>query len=402
MDTIMVFGHMKVRLFQRNDQPSNNWFMRCSVEGKQFRRSLKTCVLEEARKAVAGQMVDLLAKQKVGQKVFGTALEEFRKEYLLELQRRVERGDLSRLTLKKVNRYLERGMEFIRSQGVLKSAAVDAVDREVWGGYADWRLKDTKMRLDVINQELVTIRAGFEWAKKKGWCTDRNIPKWDFKPEKQQATRVKLTPQEFNRARRLIRRWVSAAKDKRIQKLREMVMTVFETIAAAGLRSGECLKLTRKDIQVGRDELILTVRDVTSKVRKSRQVPLLHSTTVFLRNWLQMRPDLKPDDLVFALGDANDASVAFYRQYTQLRKDVFESEGLGHVDVYHARHQAITNWLMAGESVHLVAKLAGTSVAQIEKTYSGVIDVTIGREFAKRKLLYKDDGSFEIIERDTE
>jgi len=122
---------------------------------------------------------------------------------------------------------------------------------------------------------------------------------------------------------------------------------------------------------------------------------------VWLRDWLRSRGDsLQPDDLVFALGDSKDASIAFYRQFQNLRRDVLKPEGLEKVDAYHARHQWITERLQAGESIHLVAKLAGTSTAQIEKSYSGVIDLVIGREFAKKKLKRNEDGSFEVIKRE--
>jgi integrase len=398
----MVFGEHRVRLFQRNDQPSNYWFMRVSFEGKQFRRSLKTCVLEEAKKAVNGHMVDVLAKQKAGQKVFGTTLKDFRDAYLLFLQTRQERGELSALTLRNLIRHVSLGMDFLRSEDHPGSMAMDRVDGKLWQQYADCRLKTVKKRRDGIHQELVSIRAGFEWARRQGWCTDKNIPNWELKLEKTQATRDKLTHRQFYRALQLMREWVVTVKGK-ARLRRELVHVAFRTIANSGLRTGECLKLTMRDIQVGNSEIILTIRDTTTKVRKSRQVPILHSGGAYLRGWLHRIGDRKPNDLVFVVGKSKDASIMFYRQFNNFKKSILKPVGLEQLDPYHARHQWISERLESGESIHLVAKLAGISTTQIEKTYSGVIDLVIGREFAKKKLHYNEaDGSVQVIKRDTE
>ena len=397
----MVFDEHRVRLFKRNDQPSNHWFMRVAVEGRQFRRSLKTCVLEEAKKACHKIMLkEVLAKEVAGIKVFSKSLKEVRDAYLLDIQNRQSRGELSSETVRYINARVDRALEFLKSEAIPSTRPVDGVDGKTWQRYIDYRLKMVKMRRDVIHQELVNIKAMFVWAKKKCLCSEWNIPSWELVLEKQQATREKLTHLEFTKAVQLMRTWANSAQGSR-RMLREMVLTVFQTIANSGLRTGECLKLTRGDIQVMHNEIILTIRDTTTKVRKRRQVPILHSGGVWLRDWLRSRGDtLQPNDLVFALGDSKDASIAFYRQFQNLRRDVLKPEGLEKVDAYHARHQWITERLQAGESIHLVAKLAGTSTAQIEKSYSGVIDLVIGREFAKKKLKRNEDGSFEVINRE--
>ena len=180
-----------------------------------------------------------------------------------------------------------------------------------------------------------------------------------------------------------------------------MVLTVFMTIFNSGLRTSECLLLRRKDINVvsGR-EIIITVRAETSKVRKTRQVPVMHSGGLWLRDWLRQR-ELKPDDLVFAVAKRG-AHNSFYRGFKQFRETILKPEGLEDADPYHARHQWCTDRLMSGESIHLVAKLAGSSTTEIERTYSNVIDLNIGREFGKKKLRFNEDGTIEVIKREDE
>jgi site-specific recombinase XerD len=400
MDTILVFGNYKVRLFQRADQPSNYWFMRVRVENRPYRRTLKTCVLELARERATQEMIDILAKQKAGQKIFATTVKQFRDAYHLDQQSKATRREKSALTIKNNTIRIDKGLEFLKDEGIPSTRALDTIEGKFWQKYIDWRLKQNPdLRRDTLDGELVTIRSAFEWAKKKTWCTDWNIPQWELEVETQQATRDKIAPKDFMHAKQLIRQWVSSAKPGVKTLRRELVRTVFETISYAGFRTGELLKLRYKDIDFSPKEIIITVQDETTKVRKTRQVALLHSAARPLIHWLELRGDnLKPDDLVFLISKGKEASRLFYKQFAACRKAVLAPAGLADLECYHARHYCITNWLLAGNSIHLVAKLAGTSVAQIEKTYSGVIEIAIAREFAKRKLIHKSNGSYEITD----
>lgn len=399
---ILVFGQFKVRLFQRNDQPSNYWFMRTQIEGKPYKRSLKTAHLQTARDNASQEMIEVLAKMKAGLKVFSKSLKDAKDAYLLDQEERVIRDKRSKFTVKKIRHRIDRAFAFLKDKDMAPTTPIDTIPGAFWQGYIDWRLKPMPdIRRDGIHDELTSIRAWIEWVQGKGWCSASNIPKWELELEKQQATRTKIAPADFNRARQLMYDWTCAAADKNslAQEKREMLFTVFMTISCGAFRTGEILQVRRKDIQVSDNEIIVTVQDGTSKVRKTRQVPLLHEGTVCLQSYLEARPKMKPDALVFSLRDAKNPSKMFYREFSALRKEVLIPAGLGHLDAYHGRHHCITTWLLAGHSIHLVAKLAGTSVSQIERTYSGVIELAIGREFAKHRLDYKEDGSFEVVKR---
>src|SRR5262249_23677257 len=148
--------------------------------------------------------------------------------------------------------------------------------------------------------------------------------------------------------------------------------TVFETITLGGFRTGEILQLKLKDVETQGEELIVTVQPETSKVRKTRQVPLLHSAAKYLGEWIQAHPNLTPDDYVFKTDKRmKNPRKNFYKQFGLLRKEVLIPAGLGDLEAYHGRHHRITTWLYMGHSVHDIHKLTGTSIAEIEKTYSG-------------------------------
>lgn len=400
---VLVFGPHKVRLFQRNDQPSNYWFMRVQLEGKPFKRSLKTAHLESARDAATQVMIEALSKIKAGQKVFSVTVSDARRAYLLNEQERVAREDRSTYTVKNVVQRIDRAIAFLRDQGITPSASIDSIQGNFWQQYIEWRLKPTPdLRRDGINSELTTIRAWFEWCQKQGWCAASHIPQWELTVEKTQASLVKVPAANFIRARQLMYDWMVAASDtgNPIEcENRETIFTVFMTISCGAFRTGEILQVRRKDIQMAGDEIIVTVQDNTSKVRKARQVPLLHEGVICLRSYLNSRPKMKPDERVFVMRGAKEPRNLFYKAFSKLRKNVLIPAGLGDIEPYHARHFAITNWLLMGNSIHLVGRLAGTSVKQIEATYSNVIELSIGREFAQKYLVYKEDGSHEIVKR---
>jgi hypothetical protein len=76
-----------------------------------------------------------------------------------------------------------------------------------------------------------------------------------------------------------------------------------------------------------------------------------------------------------------------------LRESLKEFE-LDWIDLYHCRHWYITERLLAGESIHLVAKAVGTSVSEIEKTYSNVLTEQITEKFSETIVEFDDDGHF--------
>jgi hypothetical protein len=66
-------------------------------------------------------------------------------------------------------------------------------------------------------------------------------------------------------------------------------------------------------------------------------------------------------------------------------------------DLYHLRHWWITTRLLAEESISLVALAAGTSVKEIEATYSHVTTELLTKRLNEKKLAWKRDGSYEVV-----
>lgn len=411
---ILVFGQYKVRLFQRNDQENANWRMQVQIEGKPWKPSLGTAHLETAKQVATDKMIDVLAKIKSGQKVHSTSIKDARDAYLVDQRESEVRDNRSKFTVKKVGQRVDRAVQFLKDKGTPFTASVDSVNGKFWQQYVNWRLAPMpNIRRDGIVDELVTIRAWFEWCQAKGWCSASNLPQWELKKEKEQAKRKKIPADQIKKARGLLVQWVNATEPGFERRKRKMVNAIFQTMLNGAFRTGEIRQVQYKDVNVIDSEIVVTIQSETSKVRKTREIVLVGDEGIWLRDWLAHRSDWAADDLVF---DTRFKPVdktrpnwrqklianikqTFERAYTDFRTDFLTPAGLSDIEPYHARHYCITKWILQREEIHWIAKYSGTSVAQIEKTYSGVLAVLMGREFAKKRVVHKDDGSFEVVTR---
>jgi len=66
-------------------------------------------------------------------------------------------------------------------------------------------------------------------------------------------------------------------------------------------------------------------------------------------------------------------------------------------DLYHCRHVWVTHRIHAGEQLYKIAQAAGTSTKEIESTYSHVLTEVTTKEFNKKKVIPRPDGSHEVI-----
>ena len=226
----------------------------------------------------------------------------------------------------------------------------------------------------------------FLYAKKEKLCTERSLPHWDFVIEKEAPARRRMTQRNYTDVTNAIRSWVKEAKNEKDLYHRRVLQSICLLISNSGMRSGEVFGLRNRDVDVRATtaECVLTIRPETSKVRKGRRITLSASSggrakdtrrINYLIRWIdeyQRHPN--PNDFVFSGFDKGSISArdTYYHAYKQLRKKLAEIE-LDWFDTYHCRHFWITNRLLAEEPIHLVAKAAGTSVSEIESTYSHVL-----------------------------
>jgi site-specific recombinase XerD len=414
----LAVGPYKATLYRRADVANSSWFFRVYLkqEGRHFRKSLKTDSLHLAEQLAVKEIIEVLARAESGQRILAVSLADLRRRFKLHQEGEVARGERSQNTFDNHGTRLNHAFRFLKDKGKDLQTRVTSLDGEIWDTYLEWRFADAKsrgktIRRDVVRDELLTIRKMFLFAQKQKLCSERTIPKWSFQVDKEGPRRHRMTARNYTDFLTCIHRWIGEAKNARETYNRLLLRHFVLVISNSGMRSGELFGLKNKDVEVRpkANECLITIRKETSKVRRSRQVSFHASyggnikreePTNYLIRWINdYQIHREPGDFVFStMGDGQqDVRDVYYHNYKLLRVKLREI-GIGWFDTYHCRHFWITNRLLAGESIHLVAKAAGTSVAEIESTYSHVLAEMATKEFNKRQVQYDRENGHEVVE----
>jgi integrase len=406
------FGHRNATIYKRSDIAHSSYFLSVYIreESRQYRVSLKTPDRVEATERATNALVDILARIKVGQRITSVKLGELRRKFLQHLDRAVELEDLSPRTREVQVYRIGLGIKYLQMTGPdnVLNRSVDSISGKVWGGYLDWRLtKNPNMRKGVVRDELLVIGKMFKYGVKESLCLHSSLPVWDFKIEKEPPRRERITVKDYNEVLSTMRPWISEIKKPKEVYNRTMLQHIFLLASHSGMRSGEIFGLKNSDLEVrkSKNEVLIHMRAKTSKVRKKRDILALpssgggHKPINYLIRWLEKHQKHRdPDDHVFSTFEDGKrwCRDVFYHSYAQLRAKL-KPKDLDHFDLYHCRHFFITNRLLAGESIHLIAAACGTSTKEIERTYSQVINEITMRKFGEKQVRYDREGGFEVI-----
>lgn len=417
---VQKLGGRSITLFRRDDITDSSWFFCVYLreEKRQYRVSLKTTDRAEAKRKAESVLIDLLGRIKTGEKILSPSLGDILRLYRAEQARRVSDGQISAKTATLQSYRINSGVAFLASKYPAGNATkMSAIDGDVFKEYLAWRRarrlekgSDKTIRLDVVRDELLSIRKVFLFARDEKLCSDRNVPTWNFVVEREGPKRRRVTREDYAGFLNCARRWRSKTKVKKERYHRELLLHFVLVISNTGLRTGELLGLRNRDVEIREqaNECIINVRAETSKVRRGRLITVNQSfggnatRTVginYLIRWIQKHQiHSEPNDYVFAPFETGDRTArdVYYHSYKRLRADLKELK-LDWFDTYHCRHFWITNRLYAGEPIHLVAKAAGTSTSEIERTYSNVMTELTTRQFGNNRLLFNRDGSFQKV-----
>jgi integrase len=412
------FGKYKITLYRRTDVRVSSWFFSIHLkeEDRKYRKSLNTDDLAKATVAAQTEVINILARVESGQKVLAVSVLDLKRRYALYEQGLVEQGQMSKNTLDNHGTRINHGLKFLKSKDKDGSSRVSALDGDLWNEYLEWRFADARsrgktIRRDVVRDELLTIRKMFLWAKNSKLCSDKTIPRWTFAVEKEGPKRRRMTQRDYLNFLTIIHNWIKEAQDERQRYNRILLRHFVLIVSNTGMRSGELFGLKNKDVQVREkaNECLINILPATSKVRTGRQITFQGSyggnvkrgqQTNYLIRWINTYQLFKdPENYVFSTMDDGrvDARDVYYHNYKLVRVRLAEA-GIGWFDTYHCRHFWITNRLLAGEPIHLIAKAAGTSVAEIEETYSHVLTEMTTKQFNRRQVQYDDEGGFTVIE----
>jgi len=410
----LTVGSRKLTLFRRGDQlrPKGGdlsaavargvWYFKFRVKGKKndYKESLKTNSLREAKKLAEDRYLELLSEIKSGHQIQSLNLGDVFRQYGKHLDDQVRRGLKRPSTLKNIHCRLGHGKRFLHQKlSLALNTKVSTVDGNLWNQYLPWRELEVRGKtknqasLSMIRDELLQIRAAFRWAYEKKLSSERAIPRWDtFKTPEPKRKRV--TFEQYNQVVRILNTWSSPKESDSPKDVyyKSMVRQAFLTISNCGLRSGELFGLRNKDLTIDAESQIVTirVRAETSKKSKDRNTTISARTydngqkVNHLLRWLKEHAIHKrEDDFVFAMFEDGSkrskiypahsaARGKFYDFYKRGLRAQLKLKGLEWFDLYHCRHVYISYRLLDDKNPYMVAKAVGTSLNQIEKTYDNI------------------------------
>jgi hypothetical protein len=404
---IVMFASHKITLYQRSDVHQSSWWFRLHIktEKRQYRRSLRTLDLNEALKLYEASVLEILTKMKSGQRILALRLSDLYRRFQLHMEKRVADDLIAKRTWVSQRYRVNLGITFLKTkyaEGL--ETKVTSIDGEVFKDFLDWRMNLIKeagktLRRDVVRDDLLIIRKMFTFAKDNHWCTEKSIPTWDFEVEKVGPKRARLSSKHMNQFFNVVEKWMKAATDPKSFYSRYMLMHVVSLVGVSGMRSGEVFGLKNNDLEIRprSEEAVINIRRETSKVRRSRTITV---PLIALQHWLKRRRHNGDNDHLFSPYDrgTKDAKDVVYHQYSSLRQSLKEV-GLEWIDLYHMRHWWVTNRLLAGEHIHEIAVGAGTSVAEIESTYSHVITEMSTRRMNRKQVVHDETGDWKVITR---
>jgi hypothetical protein len=403
------FGGTRGAIYRRTDIANSSWFFRIHLkkEKRYYRVSLKTRNRAEALENAERVMRQVFTKVDTGQSVMAISLElgELVRAFRQHLANQVQTGQLRGRT-ETMQRYrVQIGLDFLKNKypdGL--RTRVSEIDGEVFKGYLSWRQaavaakrKNGTIRRDVVRDELIVVRKMFRYGLLQKLCTAKQLPVWDFAIEKNPPIRRRVGNDDIQSLMDVMAEWNSEPAVPAEEYHRFLVMCVVLLVEGSGLRSGEVFGLKNKFVEpLGPRQLRVTVKAETSKVGRERVIRV--DDPFLIEFWIEKYQRFHdPDDYFFSPYKSGNVSArdVFYHAYRALRERLKKLD-LQWLDLYHCRHWYITQRLMAKESIHLVAKAVGTSVAQIEKTYSNVLTEQITEKFSETEVVFDKFGRFKI------
>ncbi len=390
-DEIAIYDEAVV--YKRGDY----WQMRMWLqnERKYARFSLKTKNRSTAIDKAKKHYHDLISEQLAGKRYFSLTTKQGVEMYIDERAKDVEAGLIVKGRLGTIKTHLSHWLNFIDRTKKLKE-----LERTDCEKYFHERTK-TKRKISIsqttVMNEQSTINAMMAWLYKRGETHIdefffKKLPKIDKGLEANR--RQTFTDEEVRKIYAVLEDYVSDAMQDLTNKKnvnKALAGCYFGVALNTGLRAGEQRQLKWDALSDAEhsstrrrgndfDLFKITVRGVTSKVRKTRTFIIKDRRKYFtkLLHIAMHRKNIKTersalselDDLVFSCDGKTMLTkrMISYHFYKVIEKaDI--NIGMRDIVPYSTRHYFITQRINSGLDLLSVSELAGTSAVQIERTY---------------------------------
>lgn len=402
-------------IYKRGDY----WQMRMWLgkEKKYARFSLKTRNRDTAIDKAKKQYHILIGMEISGKTYFSLTTKQGVELYLEQRKKDIKAELITEGRWKTINTHLQHWLKYIGKDTKLKELSRTDCENYFNERRQTKKRNDIKISQSTIVNEQSSINAMVSWLFKRN---ETYIEAFDFQKLKPidagdlALKRPIFTKEELKRIDKVLRVYVHEPADDKNDKnnATKAVCGYFNAVAMlTGMRRGEMLQLKWKDISFKDSEqevrgtdgrivdtlFFITVRGATSKVRRTRQfmvgddgyvygllylaakriklkgLPAKYSykTEQFLIKNLSVLQKQIGEDLIFSVdGETPITPRAIYVHFENLleRAEIADAVERGIVH-YSFRHSFITHKVNGTKDMVAVAEMAGTSVAQIERTY---------------------------------
>ena len=349
------------------------------AEQKAFRKSLRTKDLDTA--IIRGEELYLQTYSDIstGRKIFGMTLQQLVDAYLVYRQQDVA---LDNITKGRHGTMRSQIKHFLSYKG--KDTKINSLDRNSCYEYEVYRMTEHPSTQKVtIRNEQATINAMVKYGYRQGYS---HIDAFDFRKmvirEKDISRRNTFTLEEYDRLCRYMRTYVSkrACPDEKERLERMMVRDAILIATNTLLRVGELWQLRWKDILsiekvFDEDEnplslVTINVRGEIAKTRKPRRVPVRGGE--YIERLKARSEHTSLEDYVFcAIGKQTKPRSLFWYDHWYVLMNAIDIADFKKRKLtwYSLRHFGVTCRIRSKVMLSDIAKLAGTSVSHIEKTY---------------------------------
>jgi len=386
------------------------WQMRMWVgsEKKYVRESLRTRDKTEATEEAKRRFLNYNHLIKNGQKIFSITTNELRQRYLVHVDELVRSGQLSSGRQTNIKTFTKHYIQFVG-----KDRKIANIDKKEFQGYRAHRQKDkSDIKMSVVVNESITIKQMYRWAENEGLISNYKPDFGVIKVPKDDTVRDGFTIKEYKQLTDVASKWYQRVpknflKFEEESFYRKSIRDFILLMSNYGFRTGELMLVKYKDIEFKSGKRAdVHIPAANTKVRKSRITGGLRGD-VFKRKMDYSEPFNNSNDYLFT-GYKTEKNISRYVVYDYFNKLTLEvKEKYPEYDtsktLYSLRHFFITWHLTIGKmNVYDLARVAGTSLQQIQDHYDHVSQTHRIDEMLSYSKNRRIDDNFQMISIDDE
>jgi len=259
------------------------------------------------------------------------------------------------------------------------------IDQEAISKFDEWRTKE--LGRQPASSTLLTHNAAlqlvFKEAIERRWMIPAQVPVLSSKG-KSGTRRAAFSEEEYDIVLERIYDSEQKAHTKKTKQIRELLYDYCEIAVNTGIRPGtEMEAITWGDIELRRQndkvQFFIHIRKgKTTKHTGTRKIVCKKDVIGALNRLRKRFPDRKATDVLMRLknGETTSQLGKAFEKVLQMEKGEptkkLKNSPMGPRTLYSLRHTYITWQLLDGQSMDVIAKQCGTSVAMIEQHYSHV------------------------------